>query len=244
VTPERMTKAVALRNAKAVGFRPRSIIDIGFAVGTAGLFDIFEDVAHLLIEPLSEAEPVMKKFCAERANSRYVIAAASDHENGMDFAVKPGLTGSSAHVKSFNKAEKRRVPTVLLDRVAADLAGPILLKIDVEGHELSVLRGALETLKKTELIVCEVNTWSDDNPQGRASLMDVFHFMDERGFSLYDFVDIAYRPRDGALLVFDALFARKDSVLRANKGHKTEEQWAASRARKEAKIAKALGRAG
>lgn len=237
---ERLTKRAALENAKTIGFRPSTIIDVGFALGTEGLFDVFEGARHLLIEPMAEAEPAMQRFCETHPGSSYIVGAASDHEDGIKLAARDGLTGSTIHIKESAPAEWRMVKTVKLDTVAKDLPGPFLIKLDVEGHELHVLRGAEETLKRTEMIVTEVSTWAEQRPQGRASLMDLFSFFDAHGFVFYEFVEPGYRPIDGALYMFDAIFVRGDSMLRKQRSHKSKEQAEASRKHKMERVAKSL----
>ncbi len=54
----RLKMRAVLENAKAAGFRPASIIDVGFAFGTNDLHNAFEDVRRLIIEPVAETEPV------------------------------------------------------------------------------------------------------------------------------------------------------------------------------------------
>ena len=74
----RQRRQAVLETARDAGFRPGSIIDVGFAVGTEGLYGIFPDTHQLLIEPVAELEPALKAFCDSHPNSSYVIAAASD----------------------------------------------------------------------------------------------------------------------------------------------------------------------
>src|SRR5947209_561050 len=54
---------------------------------------------------------------------------------------------------------RRPVPVLRLDDIAAEraLAGPFVVKVDVEGGELEVLSGALDVLRATELVLLEVS---------------------------------------------------------------------------------------
>jgi len=228
----RLRKRNILRNAKAIGFRPGAIVDVGFAYGTEGLDEVFEDVRYLLIDPVAEIEPVMAEFCAGRPGSAYVVAAASDREGEMEFIAREGVSGSSFHTKLKADGERRKVPVHTLDALLAgrDLPGPLLIKIDTEGHELHVLRGAEQTLKRTGMVIAEISTWMEDNTLGRAGMMEIFQFMHERGFVFYEFAEPSFRPIDGALYMFDAVFVPRDSVLRRQKANKTPEQAAAAQA--------------
>jgi len=240
----RLKMRAVLENAKAAGFRPASIIDVGFATGTTGLHDVWDDVRRLIIEPVAEAEPTMIRFCQEHPGASYEVAAASDAPGQRAMAVRPAISNSSFHVKlKGDHCEARMIPLVTLDELVVkhDLPGPYLLKMDVEGHELHVLRGALETcLPRTEMVIAEVGTWLDARPKGRASMMDVFRFMEDHGFSFYDIIEPAYRPLDGALYMFEAVFVRPDSILREKTSVRTAEQAAENLKVKQARADAAL----
>ena len=240
---ERLTKRAVLENTKSIGFRPGTIIDVGFAVGTEGLYDVFEGVRHVLIDPVAEAEAAMAQFCAAHPGSIYFVAAASDSEKPLRIVALPGITGSSAHRKhDAAVGELREAPSITLDRIVAenDLPKPYLVKIDVEGHELSVLKGATQCLKDAEMVIMEIGTWAEQRPKGRPSMMDLFRFMEDAGFVFYEFVEPGYRSVDGALYMFDAVFVKTDSPLRQVRTHKTPEQREADRLFKEARVQSAL----
>lgn len=234
---ERLSKKAILENARRIGFRPGTIIDVGFALGTEGLFEVFEDVKHVLLDPIQEAAPAMERFCQEHAGSIYFLAAASDAEGVLKMVARKGVTGSSFHTKFKREdAQLRDVPTVTLDSIVIEneLPKPYLLKLDVEGHELHVLRGAeASCLQDTEMVIMEIGTWAEDHPRGRPSMMDLFRYMEDHGFVFYEFAEPGYRPIDGALYMFDAVFVKTDSVLRQERSHKTPEQAAIARKAKE-----------
>ena len=232
IEAERLTMRSVLQNVRKIGFRPGTVIDVGYAHGTEGLQDTFAEARHVLIDPMREAVPGMETFCAAHPGSIWFNAGASDQEGELELVARRGVTGSSFHTKFKHKdpepgAELRRVPLITLDRIVAehDLPGPFLLKLDVEGHELHVLRGAAKLcLPKAELVILEIGTWAENHIKGRPSMMDLFRFMEDEGFVFYEFIDPGYRPVDGALYMFDALFARKDSLVRRQRSHKTDAQ--------------------
>jgi FkbM family methyltransferase len=223
---KRLRKQNVLSNAKAIGFSPGAIVDVGFAYGTEGLYEVFEDARYVLIDPMQEVEEVMQRFCEGRPGSVYFVAAASDHEGEMEFIAREGVTGSSFHTKLKADGVKRKVPLVTLDRILAenDLPDPLLIKLDTEGHEMHVLRGAEKALERAGMVIIEISTWMEENSLGRPSMMEIFNFMDQRGFVFYEFAEPAFRPVDGALYMFDAVFVPKDSPLRRHRGSKTPEQ--------------------
>jgi FkbM family methyltransferase len=82
------------------------------------------------------------------------------------------------HAQTGGVAETQTVLTVTLDWLAAETAPPDVLKIDVEGAELEVLRGGVELLRgRNPVLLCEVG--ADSSPEISALLHDL-------GYRLYD----------------------------------------------------------
>jgi FkbM family methyltransferase len=59
---------------------------------------------------------------------------------------------------------------------------PSLLKLDVEGHELDVLRGGIQTLQKTRVVQFEFGGCNIDT---RTYFQDFWYFFMEQGFTLF-----------------------------------------------------------
>ena len=68
-----------------------------------------------------------------------------------------------------------QIESVTLDTFLADEDGVSLIKIDVEGAELNVLRGAKETLKKTDSLLLECH-FDEDWPEIRNILLEENQF--------------------------------------------------------------------
>jgi hypothetical protein len=82
-----------------------------------------------------------------------------------------------------------------------------MLKIDTQGHDLVVLRGAEGLLAsgKVEVILCEINF----SPlyQDQPSMGDLYSFLNSMGFGLVGLYDTA-RDESGCLKWCDGLFRR------------------------------------
>ena len=83
--------------------------------------------------------------------------------------------------------EEGKEKMLTLDKICNSLDKIHLLKIDVEGYELSVLEGGIRTLKKTEKIFIEV---IDEllNKYSKTS-NDLFSFLNKNGFTLFAEID-------------------------------------------------------
>jgi FkbM family methyltransferase len=98
------------------------------------------------------------------------------------------------------------VPITTLDTFAASqpLDGPVFLKIDVQGYELSVLKGAEATLQKVAAVVMEVNF--EPLYEGQAEFFQLMEFMVKNGFRFVEFADEKRIPIGGKLIYADAVF--------------------------------------
>lgn len=82
--------------------------------------------------------------------------------------------------------------------------GPLMLKIDVQGFEMSVLRGALETLPRVSVLQCELALIP--SYEGGATFVEVREFLRERGFVLAHLIDGHANHETGELREVDGVF--------------------------------------
>lgn len=223
----RASFAGVLQQISKAGFRPRTVIDVGVAYETETLHHEFRDAEILLIEPLLEFEPFLKRIC-QRYKAQYVLAAAGANRGSAVINVHPDQLECSSFLKEADgptvDGTPREVPVVTIDEVCFErrLKGPYLIKVDVQGGELTVLAGAVEILKETEVVILEISLFEMliDGPQ----LYDVMTYMKQRGFVLYDTWGFLYRPLDGALAQMDIAFVREDGILRRSHAYATLDQ--------------------
>ena len=93
---------------------------------------------------------------------------------------------------------------LLADRVSAE--DRVLLKLDLEGHEVHALIGASYLLKAVEVVLTEVQFY-DINNSGRPTFSDVLEFFRQRGFEIYDIACLSQRPM--RLRMGDVVFVRQ-----------------------------------
>ncbi len=217
----------ALRQLSGLGFRPQTIVDVGVAYATPELYEEFPGSNILLIEPLAEYEPFLRKICGTY-KAQYVLAAAGAAPGTATFNVHSDQLDGSSLLKEVEGAKvdgtPRQVRVVTIDEMAAEenLKGPYLIKLDVQGAELQVLAGAQRTLEETEAVILEVTFFG--TMIGGQQVYDVVSRMKELGFVAYDVFGFLYRPLDNALAQADMAFVREKGPFRRSHAFATPEQ--------------------
>jgi FkbM family methyltransferase len=225
-TPSRASLAGGLAQLARLGFQPHTVIDVGVANATPELYAAFPRASILLIEPLAEFEPFLKKICCTY-NAEYVLAAAGEVCGAAVLHVHPDKVGSSLLCEVEGPSvdgAPRVVPVVTIDQLCLEknLQAPYLLKADVQGAELQVLSGATRTLKETEVVILEVSLLAA--MIGGPELLDIVSRMKDLGFVAYDLFGLHYRPLDNALCQVDMAFVPQHSPLRKSRAYATPEQ--------------------
>ncbi|MDO9454946.1 FkbM family methyltransferase [Nocardioides sp.] len=216
--------AGSLRVLRDIGFRPNVVIDVGAAFGTFALLETFPDAHHYLAEPLAEFEPALSEVSKSVERATLFIGVIGSDDQPTVLKVHRDLLGSSLLAESaddFGSVE-RTVDSIALDSLVTERTGQFLLKIDVQGAELTVLRGAKSVLESTAVAVIECSLFQFF--QDGASITEIIDFMTDNQFSIYDIIESQYRPLDGALAQVDLVFVPTSSSLRNDVRYATPEQ--------------------
>jgi FkbM family methyltransferase len=215
-----------LAHYNELGLQPRTVIDVGVGPGTPDIYSAFPDARLVLVEPLEEWHAHLESLRSTH-DIELVIAAAGPSRGEIELAVHRVPTLSSMlGVRPDDAADpqRRTVPMVRLDdlREELNLGGPLVLKVDVEGGELEVLKGAEEVLGDTELVLLEVSFF--ELVGGAPQFHDVVGWMHAHGFVVSDLYNGHNRPLDGALAQMDAAFVQEHGRFRGRHAYGTRAQ--------------------
>jgi FkbM family methyltransferase len=207
----------ALRCLREVGFYPATVLDVGVASGTPALYETFPSAHHVLVEPLAEFTPDLERIVAGLPHAEYVLAAAGAASGTavLHFGRHLEVT-STRHLedRAFAISRERTVPCLALDEIWATrhLAGPALLKLDVEGGELDAIAGARATLPSCPCLVVEAafQRLYTTAPTVEQVIAEITRL----GYSLFDVVGAAYHS-DGRLVTADLVFVDARALDRA-----------------------------
>ena len=135
-----------------VAFKQAIALDIGANIGNHSLFfsDFFARV--ISFEPSSQTFRLLEYNAALVSNVRCHNFGLSDADGEANFAIHPSNRGAN-QISTTVEAGGERVRLRRLDGVEG-LEGDIkLIKIDVEGHEPAVLRGAEALIRRHQPII-------------------------------------------------------------------------------------------
>ena len=106
-----------------------------------------------------------------------------------------------------------QVPVVALDDFfkARGLPKVDILKIDAEGWDLEVLKGATKTAAEANVVLMEASVL---NPVFSNTVEEVIGVMSRLGFTLFDITDLNRTVKDDALWLVELAFVKKDGPLR------------------------------
>jgi len=210
--------AKSLKNIRDLGFSPKFCLDIGAYEGywTDDFKAIFPDCAVLMLEGQRSKEPSLINTQKRYKDVDYVIALLGAADKEVTFNIYGTASSVLTEYNETNaKTERRKLITLdeILD--VRDGKTPDLIKIDTQGYELEILKGAEKALLTAEFVLLEVSFL--DIYQNTPLVSDVLIFMKGHGFVVYDICSIMRRPLDGALFQSDFLFVKETSIFRRDK---------------------------
>jgi len=231
-------KRVQKRNGELIRYHPFDeipenidvswVLDIGANVGDVAIaaLESYPDSQVVCFEPVASTFKILKNNLNSFANRTYLYnVALSDEEK--DFTINITTTNGAnsissqtdfhrecnPHVQEIGQEEIHLVP---LDSFMNQLPNTKfnIVKIDVEGHELEVLKGGISFFSdNVDVIIIEISFMRDPSWSEQA-VFKIFAFLDDIGFCLVNIVD-PYHVKHGNLLLtqMDCVFRHRRSLI-------------------------------
>lgn len=187
-----------------------NVIDIGVLEGTPELYKAFPEAQLILVEALPMYEEACHRIMEGRSGQIHMCAVGAI-DGSATIRHYPTIPARSSLLDTYTsnelEFEEIKVPLRRLDTLLnpAELVGSTILKIDVEGMELEVLRGATELLGQIQYIIAETSVKQRHKNSYRFA--DLVAFLSGHGFHLYDALRLT---RTKALIsgasIMDAIF--------------------------------------
>ena len=210
----------SITNMKKNGFNPKIILDIGAYHGewTTEVRKIFPDSCFLMFEANPEKKKILETMCCKFKNIEFEISLLGSKSGQItEFNV---LETASSALEELNETNGRKIklPVFTLSEILKNrkINKVDFIKLDVQGYELEILKGAEQYLEQCEAILTEVSFLALH--KNCPLLFDVVNYLDKFNFCAYDICSVsARRPFDRALWQTDLIFVKKDSPLIVSK---------------------------
>lgn len=208
-----------LQRLEKMGLSPGMIVDCGarFGAWTKLAKKVFPNANVLMVEAHPDTEPYLKDVCKVfHPLVEYQIALLGPRpQEGVPFIVTEKMGAGSSVLPELSNVPRNTVhlPMKMLDSVLYEhmVSEVDLLKLDVQGYELEILKGATEALKSVEVVLMETSLIAYN--LNAPLFHEVCVFMKQCGFVLFDICDVA-RWHELTLFQMDVIFVREDSPLR------------------------------
>ena len=192
-------------------FTPKSILDIGANVGQFynESKQIFPDAYYYLIEGNDKCEIPLKNL-----NVDYSISLLSDEVKEVNFYTRTyeeRCTGNSIYREKTSFYDDNQITiepkqTTTLELLLTDKEFD-LIKIDVQGSELDIIKGGIDIIKNSKGIIMEVSLveYNENSPTKKF----VYDFMEKINFYPAEHIGDINHPITHQLIQQDILFINK-----------------------------------
>jgi len=182
---------------KEKNYFPDTILDIGAYHGnwTNSMKQIYQDSKYYLFEAIDYKE--LNIFKNDNNVEVFNIILNDSIKEVIWFQMKN--TGDSffkEKSKNFKNCENIKRETIdlntciLSNNILQDSKN-ILIKIDCQGSEINILKGATLILPKTDFIILEIPLFGQYN-EGVSTFLEHIEFMNTINFVIYDIIDNHY----------------------------------------------------
>ncbi len=207
---------IILNLLKNKNFSPNYIVDVGCGYGewTKKLLKIFPQSIFYLYDADKNNFEKLNFLKNKNENINFKICLLSDDNKSYKFYNMGYGSSIFEEQTSHNRNIEEILSTTLDQELPVELKNQSnnLIKLDVQGSEMKILKGLKNTINSFEVIILEVSihNYNKDSP-----LFDkVMNYMNEKDYRLYDLFDLKRLGDNKSFLVqFDCVFVRNNSEL-------------------------------
>ncbi|WP_262487527.1 FkbM family methyltransferase [Flavobacterium swingsii] len=203
---------------KEFDFNPKHIVDIGANHGTwtREALKHFPNAHYTLLEPQHWLKNSMSDILEQNDKVKFHPFGAGEKKGSFKFTIVDRddscsfrYTEEEAKENGFEQIE---IPVVTLNELLSEseLPAPDIIKIDAEGLDIEVLKGASNFLGKTEIFMVEAGVV---NKLFNNSFLKLINFMDENGYRLFEITDLNRPFQPKVLWLVELVFVKKNGFI-------------------------------
>ncbi len=208
--------------------RPSVFLDVGANIGKSidRICEKFPLSTIHAFEPVPDVFAELQRRTAHRPNVRLSETAVGDREGSVEMRVTADRQMSSVlpssemgrcyHGAGMQPSTTHRARITRLDDWAAqqNITRVDAIKIDVQGLELAVLRGAERLLRKGGVVAVNCEAQLVPEYEGASTFGEIDAFLRFCGFSLYQIHDVWVHGPEERTTCVDALWLRNEAFAR------------------------------
>jgi len=196
----------------------QTVIDVGAnqgqyadhvrTLGFQGHIHSFEpgSAAFALLERASRQDPTWEAHQLA-LGSEAGVAELMVAQNSVSSSLLPVERAHLDAAPQSRTDSTERVTVSTLDRECERAEGPLLVKIDTQGYELPVLRGARDTMSRIAAVQVELSF--APLYAGQSSYLGLLTFLADAGFTPFQLIPGFSDPQSGRLLQADLVTVRE-----------------------------------
>lgn len=197
---------LSLKRLDKLGFRPNQVFDIGVGYGSPDIYSHYKYSTFYLYDPIPNFKSLMKFLPSPKSESFFFEFALSDKQSNY-FLNKNIVDIGTSFISSNKLIDSILIETKRFDTLpeAKDLYNKRnLLKIDVQGHELEVLKGFGKYISHIDVVIVEVQSLITVSSE--PTFLNVCEYLINNEFVLIDLSGIGRRPLDNFIAELDLVF--------------------------------------
>jgi len=206
---QRLSHRKRLAYLKSSGVELTRVLDLGAFEGkwTMLVKEIYPSASVIMVEANRDKEQRLRSL----GDCRIAVLGEADGREVDYYKCLDGDAGSGNGIYRENtpfkfSAERRKCVT--LSTLLGSEEGFDLVKMDVQGAELDIIRGGLPVIRNSRFLLLELQTY--DYNIGAPRLEEAVAFLHGEGFGVVDIVDLMYAG--DRLIQADVLFRNKKSA--------------------------------
>jgi FkbM family methyltransferase len=213
----------SIRLAKMLPVQNFMILDIGGGIGASAILynKYFPDNHIIVFEPISENYQAIRSRIRDLQNIEVINKGLSNENSFIPINIANRITSSSLlplsadpasdafSEKNLGQSRDEKIEVIRLDDFPFTNQQDIgIMKIDVQGYEMNVLKGAEQTLAKTKVIVLEAN--NHEGYTGAPKYYETDTFLRDHNFTLYDILPSIFEK--GKLKEWDMIYLNNSAA--------------------------------